>query len=207
MLFLLKYIPFLLNFYKMTDNYISRKGSNLFDYFRCFDPCPADCLESKCYQNKTCKSCPINRWGSQCDMHCRETCKYDLDPLTSDCKRDGNCLFGCVKTFWGPACSMKCPQACIERDCDSNTGECLQGCEKTFWGDNCDEDCNTMCLDSDCHRFNATCKQGCINGYYGWNCSIRCPNNCLNYTCFSANGTCTHGCEADYIGDRCDTSK
>ena len=140
-------------------------------------------------------------------MNCWETCKDDSDPLTSDCKRDGHCLFGCVKAFWGPACSLNCPQTCIESDCDSYTGECLQGCEKRFWGDNCEKDCTTNCLEFDCHRFNATCKQGCINGYYGMNCAIRCPDHCLNNTCFKATGTCTRGCEADYTGDRCDTRK
>lgn len=105
----------------------------------------------------------------------------------------------------GPHCVERCPNNCVERDCNGTSGQCLKGCEEGYWGKNCNSSCNLNCLDADCAFETGYCQQGCTNGFHGRFCYNDCPINCLNSSCFRENGTCSKGCVKGLIGDDCNS--
>lgn len=108
------------------------------------------------------------------NLGCNTTCKGNF------CDDSTNCTDGCRNGYWGPACSLQCPDNC--KNCDSKTGQCTT-CKSGFWDNTCNSQCPMDCFERVCVKSNGNCKKGCTSGQYGDTCNNTCSTGCVGGTC------------------------
>ncbi|XP_045183316.2 multiple epidermal growth factor-like domains protein 10 isoform X2 [Mercenaria mercenaria] len=169
----------------------------------CNTSCSRGCLDDKCTKDTgTCiKACKHRFTGENCDscvkgFHGKEcsACPRNCEICTSNvlCSR-------CRSGYWGPRCSIRCPQNCDDKTCDKLNGSCTS-CIEGFFGAQCETKCPETCATNTCNA-EGTCF-ACNSGYFGANCSNVCPSNCEE-KCQRRSGYC-RSCIDGYFGNLCD---
>lgn len=145
--------------------------------------------------NTQCNECLDNRFGSNCQSFCTDTCILN-----------GNCFDGLEGNG-----SCTCSPGYIGEQCSE--------CEKDHFGSNC-QSCPVCsehgeCIDGITGSGECVCSTGwsgalcdtCATGYYGDLCQYSCSSSCTLYgKCddgFSGNGTCLD-CNTGVTGDECE---
>ncbi|KAK6191715.1 hypothetical protein SNE40_003326 [Patella caerulea] len=111
---------------------------------------------------------------------CSSNCKVTLTGET--CDRQGQCIQGCKRGFYGQLCTDACPANC------KNDGKSSDICDRRY----------------------GRCSAGCSPGWFGWKCNSPCYMNCAPVPegktpvidC-SKSSNCLFGCLAGWKGDTC----
>ncbi|XP_048750500.2 multiple epidermal growth factor-like domains protein 11 isoform X2 [Ostrea edulis] len=138
-------------------------------------------------------------------------------------------VYGCsVPGYYGPDCSIPCPDSCRYTYCHIETGACLgckpgyQGhqcqlpCSPQYYGELCNETCGNCSDGVTCNNIDGTCANGCDVGVHGDKCKTQCSfnkygNNCMETcgsckdfkSCHHVLGTCPNDCASGYTGNLC----
>ncbi|XP_062612182.1 multiple epidermal growth factor-like domains protein 10 [Saccostrea cucullata] len=155
------------------------------------------------------------------DVGARDSGKYKLISCISP-----NCDKACAETeaaikvldcavgFHGYECNMRCPEHCLNNDCDPIIGhckKCLSGykgekcenlCTDGKFGKDCSQRCSEKCKDRKCHHITGDCMD-CPPGLFGTSCLDNCPEFCLDNKCSFKDGLCTQ-CKPGHWGETCD---
>ncbi|XP_062567914.1 scavenger receptor class F member 1-like [Saccostrea cucullata] len=134
-------------------------------------------------------------------FHC-----YDLVICSPNCvdmlfDREGKCIRGCNRGYWGDKCEKNCPSTCSVRGCNRANGFC-NCCIDGHYGDKCEKSCYLSCSGRSCNKDTGDCTNGCVAGKYGSNCQFSC-GKCSTGKCERNTGYCEN-CETGYFGRKCE---
>ncbi|KAL4232925.1 hypothetical protein ACF0H5_007612 [Mactra antiquata] len=104
---------------------------------QCNITCPEHCLNHICgVNNGSClNGCENDRYGTECELKCSNTCKLSEDGSGSCDSYNGTCLHGYQDGYYGSKCEERCSVDCLEvKSCDQFTGACQPRYPETdFW--------------------------------------------------------------------------
>ncbi|XP_062592311.1 multiple epidermal growth factor-like domains protein 10 isoform X2 [Saccostrea cucullata] len=138
-------------------------------------------------------------------------------------------VFGCMTGYYGPNCSIPCPENCGDGYCHIETGmcswckpgyqgyQCQNECNGNKYGQDCGQGCGACLGYKQCHHMNGSCLEGCdagfkdtlcniecSEGYFGYNCENNCNDKCEDPNkCNKTTGECEGGCQAGWKGLQC----
>ncbi|XP_062574210.1 multiple epidermal growth factor-like domains protein 10 isoform X2 [Saccostrea cucullata] len=138
-------------------------------------------------------------------------------------------VYGCMTGYYGPNCSLPCPDNCGDGYCHIETGVCFS-CKPGYQGYQCENECTSNTYGQDCglrcgaclghkqcNHINGSCPEGCDAGFKGTFCYIECPAGYFGYycehncndncgvpnKCNKTTGECEGGCQAGWKGLQC----
>lgn len=146
------------------------------------------------YQCKAAPSACQAATCNKCSAHCLQQACFPAD----------ECVYGCVKGWYGRSCEMPCPIRCKQSllTCD------CRFCEGDFWGPDCETPCSSHCRRTPinvtaCYSPTGECALGCMAGFWGHTCENTCaPRHCDDTSCYRTSGSCT-ACQPGWCGYDC----
>jgi hypothetical protein len=176
-------------------------------------PCGSNCKDGVCVSALICSlGCKSGYYGNDCAKMCSdidqwcEECPNNYGQTNRGCRQCKPGYYSFKDVLYGYNRCKKCPNTCLDSECDSTNGECIKGCLDKKWGFTCQEECPIYCLK--CNRSSGNCFV-CEGGKYLADCSQSCSASCIKtegkLLCQIENGACLNGCASlNIYGAHCE---